>query len=108
MNNLTQIIRYRRLEQHLKLSELGDASGMSGGIISRFENGITRQTLTTVVKLAYALHIKPAEIATSLGIEPTVIATRFAMERLASTNLAGGDKMDCLLKWQRELLEPGL
>lgn len=69
MNSLTQIIRYRRLEQHLKLSELGDASGMSGGIISRFENGITRQTLTTVVKLAYALHIKPAEIATSLGIE---------------------------------------
>jgi ribonuclease D len=48
------------------------------------------------------------EKATSLGIEPTVIATRFAMERLASTNLAGGDKMDCLLKWQRELLEAGL
>lgn len=48
------------------------------------------------------------EKAASLGIEPTVIATRFAMERLASTNLAEGDKMDCLLKWQRELLEPGL
>lgn len=48
------------------------------------------------------------EKAAQLGIEPTVIATRFAMERLASTNLAGGEKLDSLLNWQRELLEPGL
>lgn len=48
------------------------------------------------------------EKAAALGIEPTVIATRFAMERLASPNLTGGEKSDSLLKWQRELLEPGL
>ena len=47
-------------------------------------------------------------VAAGLGIEPTVVATRFAMERLAATNLPAADKAATLLNWQRELLEPGL
>ncbi len=48
------------------------------------------------------------EKAEELGIEPTVIATRFAMERIASTNLPESEKRDCLLSWQRKLLSPVL
>ena len=39
-----------------------------------------------------------------LGIEPTVIATRYVMERLAATNLSQEEKADSLLNWQRELM----
>lgn len=46
--------------------------------------------------------------AAELGIEPTVLATRFAMERLAATNLPETDKTGSLLNWQRDLLGPGL
>jgi ribonuclease D len=42
--------------------------------------------------------------ASALGIEPTVIATRTVMERLAATNIPDEEKADLLLKWQRELL----
>lgn len=42
--------------------------------------------------------------ASALGIEPTVIATRTVMERLAATNIPDEEKADSLLKWQRELL----
>ncbi|MCB1203636.1 MAG: ribonuclease D [Verrucomicrobiae bacterium] len=45
--------------------------------------------------------------AQELGVEPTVIATRFAMERLSATNLPDEEK-DTLLAWQRELLLPCL
>lgn len=47
-------------------------------------------------------------IAAQLGIEPTVIATRFAMERLAASNVPEEEKLDCLLQWQRALLVDGL
>lgn len=47
-------------------------------------------------------------IAAQLGIEPTVIATRFAMERLAASNVPAEEKLDCLLQWQRALLVDGL
>lgn len=46
--------------------------------------------------------------AAELGIEATVIATRFAMERLSSTNLPDGEKLSSLLNWQRELLDSGI
>ena len=39
-----------------------------------------------------------------LGIEPTVIATRMVMERLAATNLSEEERADALLDWQRELM----
>ncbi len=39
-----------------------------------------------------------------LGIEPTVIATRMVMERLAATNLSQEERADALLDWQRELM----
>lgn len=45
--------------------------------------------------------------AQDLGVDPTVIATRFAMERLSATNLPEEEK-DTLLGWQRELLSPCL
>lgn len=45
--------------------------------------------------------------ASELGIEPTVIATRFAMEKLAAKNRAE-DEGDPLLRWQRDLLRPCL
>lgn len=44
--------------------------------------------------------------ATELGIEPTVLATRFAMERLAAKNLPDREKDACLLDWQRDLMNP--
>ncbi len=46
--------------------------------------------------------------ASELQIEPTVLATRTAMERLASTNLSEEEKTDTLLSWQRDLLLPCL
>jgi len=46
--------------------------------------------------------------AGELNLEPTVLATRTVMERLASTNLSDEEKADALLSWQRELLEPAL
>lgn len=42
--------------------------------------------------------------AGALGIEPTVIATRFVMERLAATNLSDEEKAETLLNWQRDLM----
>lgn len=42
--------------------------------------------------------------ARALGIEPTVIATRFVMERLAATNLSDEEKAETLLNWQRDLM----
>jgi hypothetical protein len=42
--------------------------------------------------------------AGALGIEPTVIATRFVMERLAATNLSQEEKAESLLNWQRDLM----
>ncbi len=48
------------------------------------------------------------ERARELGIEGTVIATRFAMERLAATNLPESGKTGLLLDWQRDLLAPCL
>lgn len=46
--------------------------------------------------------------AGELGIEPTVIATRSSMERLAATNLSASEKQDALLCWQKEILSPFL
>lgn len=46
--------------------------------------------------------------AGELNLEPTVLATRTVMERLASTNLSDDEKADSLLPWQRSLLEPVL
>lgn len=46
--------------------------------------------------------------AGKLGIEPTVIATRTVMERLAAKNLPEEEKVALLLNWQRELLNSGL
>lgn len=46
--------------------------------------------------------------AGELGIEPTVIATRSSMERLAATNLSESEKQDALLCWQKEILSPCL
>ena len=46
--------------------------------------------------------------ASELGIEATMIATRFAMERLSSTNLPDCEKRGSLLNWQRELLDSGI
>ena len=46
--------------------------------------------------------------ASELNIEPTVIATRITMERLAATNLSDEEKFDALMKWQREILLPCL
>jgi ribonuclease D len=48
------------------------------------------------------------EKAEELGIEPTVIATRVAMERIAASNLPESEKRDSLLSWQRGLLAPVL
>lgn len=48
------------------------------------------------------------DIAARLGIEPTVIATRFAMERLAANNVSAEEKQECLLHWQRSLMSGGL
>lgn len=48
------------------------------------------------------------EKAEELGIEATVIATRFAMERIASNNLPEAERRDGLLAWQRRLLAPVL
>ncbi len=42
--------------------------------------------------------------AAKLGIEPTVIATRTVMERLAAANVREEEKTDSLLRWQREIL----
>lgn len=46
--------------------------------------------------------------AAELGIEATVIATRFAMEKLAAKNLPDEENADPLLRWQRNLLRPCL
>lgn len=48
------------------------------------------------------------QISDELGIEGTVIATRFSMEKLSSSNLPEEEKLDGLMKWQRELLSPVL
>lgn len=44
--------------------------------------------------------------ADRLGIDGTVIATRIAMEKLASTNLERSEQLDGLMKWQQEVLAP--
>ncbi|MAS92793.1 MAG: hypothetical protein CMO55_06305 [Verrucomicrobiales bacterium] len=45
-------------------------------------------------------------VADELGIEGTVIATRQAMERLASGNLSEEERTELFQKWQAELLKP--
>lgn len=46
--------------------------------------------------------------ADELNLEPTLLATRTVMERLASNNLSEEEKGDALLSWQRDLLQPVL
>jgi len=46
--------------------------------------------------------------ADELNLEPTLLATRTVMERLASNNLSEEEKGEALLSWQRELLQPVL
>jgi len=47
-------------------------------------------------------------VARDLGVEPTLIATRHAMERLAARNLDAEEKVSPLISWQRSLMEPWL
>lgn len=46
--------------------------------------------------------------ARQLGIEPTVIATRTVMERLAANNFPEEEKNGLLLSWQQSLLDRGV
>ena len=46
--------------------------------------------------------------AESLDIEPTLIATRGTLERLAARNFESDEKDELLMNWQRELMEPAL
>lgn len=45
-------------------------------------------------------------LAKALGIDPTLIAPRAVMEKLAATNIDGPEKDSLLLNWQRELMRP--
>ncbi|MEM1442008.1 MAG: hypothetical protein AAGF67_06670 [Verrucomicrobiota bacterium] len=47
-------------------------------------------------------------VATDLGVEGTMIATRGIMERMASSNLPVAERTEGLLPWQKELLSEAL
>ena len=44
------------------------------------------------------------KVASELNVEPTMIATRTVLEKLASTNLDKATQLDGIMTWQRELL----
>ncbi len=44
-------------------------------------------------------------VAERLGIDPTLIAPRVVLERLASSNFSDEERRGMLLKWQRDLME---
>ena len=45
-------------------------------------------------------------VAGKLGIDPTLIAARAILEKLAATNVAEDEKRSLLLKWQQDLMFP--
>ena len=45
------------------------------------------------------------DAAGRVGIDPTLIAPRVVLEKLAATNIDEADRQNLLLKWQRDLME---
>jgi len=54
--------RIRRLRGQLTQGELALRAGISRGFLARIERGVQDPTLTTIEKLAKALHIKPGQL----------------------------------------------
>ena len=54
--------RVRRLRGQLTQGELAHRAGISPGFLARIERGLQNPTLTTIEKLAKALHVKPARL----------------------------------------------
>jgi transcriptional regulator with XRE-family HTH domain len=46
-----------RVKRKMTVSELADATGVSIGMLSKIENGLTSPSLTTIQSLAYALQV---------------------------------------------------
>ncbi len=51
-----------------------------------------------------ALRSHRNKVASELNVEPTMIATRIVLEKLASSNLDEETKLEGIMSWQRELL----
>jgi len=71
-------VRYYRQNQRITVKELSDQTGLSTGMLSKIENGITSPSLTTLQLLANAL-----------GVPVTALFRRFEEEREAVHTKAG-------------------
>jgi transcriptional regulator with XRE-family HTH domain len=64
----------RRISEHRRAArisqmELGELAGVHFTSLGRIERGLANPTLTTLVKIAVALDIDPAELVTGLGAD---------------------------------------
>jgi transcriptional regulator with XRE-family HTH domain len=63
-----------RLERGLKLTELGEATGLSHSFLSQVENSLTYPSVSTLWDIAGALDATPAELlAETGGVEPLLV-----------------------------------
>ncbi|MFK7856638.1 MAG: helix-turn-helix domain-containing protein [Granulosicoccus sp.] len=65
-------IRALRKQQHITVSELADSCGLSLGMLSKIENGLTSPSLTSLQALSF-----------SLGVPISHLIRRFEEERMA-------------------------
>ena len=69
-------LRTLRLKKGLSQASLGEQVGMTQAHIARLESGRCDAQITTVVRLASALGVKPAVLFKALVVEPKSIASR--------------------------------
>jgi len=67
LNDFGERLKKFRTDKKLSLRALADIAEMDFGNINEIENGKINPSLTTIVLLAEALHIDPADLLTKKG-----------------------------------------
>jgi transcriptional regulator with XRE-family HTH domain len=62
VGNLGENLRAARVEREMTQEEVSERSGVQAGEISRIENGKRDPQVSTVLKIAKGLGIKPGEL----------------------------------------------
>lgn len=62
MGNLSKNLRAARAEREMTQEEVAERSGVQAGEISRIENGKRDPQVSTVLKIAKGLGIKPGQL----------------------------------------------
>jgi transcriptional regulator with XRE-family HTH domain len=64
-----EVLRELRTAHNLSQEKLAEHSDLDNTYISLLERGLRQPTLTTIIKLAKALHIKPSQLIEKIEVQ---------------------------------------